>query len=204
MGELIAFVDTETTGLHADRHPMWEVAVIIYDPATRTEQAAMTWQLALSGPQLADADPVALELNGFHARYGQTCGLTSPVTAIEEIVAYIGTAHLAGAVVSFDEERLRRLAWEAGVEPRWHYHLIDVEALAIGYLNGVAAGRNAVAHPGSSSGGRVPDVARLLPWKSADLSRAVGVDPDSFDGKHEAEVDARWALAIYEAVTRHG
>lgn len=204
MGDLICFVDTETTGLHADRHPVWEVAVVTYDPVARQKDSSLVWQLALNGQELADADPVALELNGFHARYGQTCGLTSPGTAIAEIVDWIGEAHLAGAVVSFDEERLRRLAWAHGIEPRWHYHLIDVEALAIGYLNGVAAGRNAVAHPGSSSGGRVPDVARLLPWKSADLSRAVGVDPDGFDGKHEAEVDALWALAIYEAVTRRG
>ena len=63
--------------------------------------------------------------------------------------------------------------------PRWHYHLIDVEALAIGFL--------------AAKGTRFD-----LPWDSDDLSRAVGVEP--LEARHEALYDALWAKQIYETV----
>jgi hypothetical protein len=58
----------------------------------------------------------------------------------------------------------------------WHYHLIDVEALI--------AGRLAIAPP----------------WKSDDLSRAIGVEPPSDQDRHTAIGDARWVKQMYEAV----
>jgi hypothetical protein len=85
----------------------------------------------------------------------------------------------------------------------WHYHVIDVEALAAGYL---AAIRQDAAELGYHDRPDTPqyehegnlEIARL-PWKSDSLSRAVGVEPDDFD-RHTALGDARWAKAIYEAV----
>ena len=71
----------------------------------------------------------------------------------------------------------------------WEYHLVDVEALAAGWL---AAGHD------WSQGPPVGDRA-TPPWSSEELSRAVGVDPDDFD-RHTALGDARWAAAIYDAV----
>jgi hypothetical protein len=92
--------------------------------------------------------------------------------------------HLVGAVVSFDEERLRKLLRANGACPEWHYHLIDVEALAVGWIAGADQ-----------------EAARLaLPWKSDDLSRAIGVEPPSDEERHTALGDARWAKAIYEKI----
>ncbi|MGH3304433.1 MAG: hypothetical protein ACRDOK_22680 [Streptosporangiaceae bacterium] len=92
-------------------------------------------------------------------------------------------AHLAGAVVSFDAEVLGARMRAHGICPSWHYHLIDVEALAVGCL----ARRGAVV---SSFG---------LPWKSDDLSAALGVQV-SHEDRHTALGDARWALRIWDAV----
>jgi hypothetical protein len=76
----------------------------------------------------------------------------------------------------------------------WHYHLIDVEALAAGWI---AAQSGPV--PILIAGANVGLVSGRPPWRSEELSRAVGVDPDDFD-RHTALGDARWAKAIYEAV----
>ena len=40
----------------------------------------------------------------------------------------------------------------------------------------------------------------VLPWRSTDLSLALGVDPTDFEPKHSALADARWAKALYEKI----
>lgn len=212
----VAFVDTETTGLDPERHEIWEVGLILPD-GTEHE-----WQLPVD---LSRADPIALNIGRFHDRY-KTTWADSYEDAdwlrefAREFVALTRGLHLAGAVVSFDAERLWQLLRNNGECPMWHYHLVDVEALAAGWLAGRAAGVNiatpvetadcnwtmrntedgpesfcmahATSHKAAEHHGRPP-------WKSNDLSRAVGVNPDHFD-RHSALGDARWAKAIYEAV----
>lgn len=169
----IAFVDTETFGLNPDVHPIWEIAVIRGDDEHR-------WQVWRSASQLAMADSEALTINGYYDRAGQGLVLT-PLQSIERFVEITDGCHLAGAVVSFDEERIRREYVELlGFPDRfpWNYHVIDVEAMAVGAL--------------TAAGHRVE-----LPWNSDDLSERLGVQAEP--GRHSALADARWAKAIYEA-----
>lgn len=172
----LAFVDTETTGLHPDWHQIWEVGLIVDDRERR-------WLLPVD---LGRADPIALRIGRFHDRHPDGHDFTRaaattydhatpPEVFAQEFARLTRGRHLVGAVISFDEERLRLLLTANGACPEWHYHLVDVEALAAGKL-------------------AIPP-----PWDSADLSRAALVDPDQFD-KHTALGDARWAKAIYEAV----
>jgi oligoribonuclease (3'-5' exoribonuclease) len=181
---VILFVDTETLGLDPDLHAIWEVAAILYNPETDKVEDTQVWQLGLTSEQMAQADPVALDICQFEKRRADSIMHTDPFEFAVEFAALASGYHLAGAVVSFDEERLRRLLAQHGVDHTWHYHLIDVEALAIGYLN-------AREDP--------PDAATRLPWKSDSLSWALGVEPDEA-GRHTAMGDAKWALAIYRAV----
>lgn len=166
MKSQLAFVDTETTGLDPDRHEIWEVGLIV-------DEMEHQWFLPVD---LGSADAIALKVGGFHDRY--QCG-PNP-TPLDEFSAEFASLtrgrHLVGAVVSFDEERLRKLLRANGACPEWHYHLIDVEAMIVGRLRGAG-----------------------IPWKSDELSRTVGVNPDEFD-KHTALGDARWAKAIYETI----
>ncbi len=175
----IAFVDTETTGLDPDRHEIWEVGLIVND-------VEYSWQLQVD---LGQAEAIALRISGFHDRYDFATLGSHLWDFATDFADYTRGCHLAGAVISFDEERLRKLLRRNGACPEWHYHLIDVEALAVGYL----AGQGHV-HPGD-------EVAchRQLPWDSEALSIALGVDPTEFD-RHTALGDARWAKAVYEAV----
>jgi len=111
----------------------------------------------------------------------------------EAFAALTRGAHLVGAVISFDEERLRRLLRANGECPMWHYHLVDVEAMAAGWI-GHLDSTGDIEH---AAWGYVDDAEP--PWDSTNLSLAVGVDPEQFD-RHTALGDARWARAIYDAL----
>jgi oligoribonuclease (3'-5' exoribonuclease) len=238
----VCFVDCETTGLEPDRHAIWEVGLIT------PYGDEHVWQFPIVE---VNADPFALDIGQWWDRRWSddndvplldavynahtdkarrknfpTQGRAVPPNATwcRHFRDLVGTSHLCGAVVSFDEERLRRLLRSMGVLPRWHYHLIDVEALAAGWLAGRAKGvdialaqapegddcrwtmRNTedgpesvcLAHASSHKPIKTPSIA-VPPWDSGELSRAVGVDPDDFD-RHTALGDARWAKAIYQAV----
>lgn len=201
----VCFLDTETTGLDPDRHSIWEVGLITPDAREHL------WQFPVYE---VNADPFALDIGRWWDRRWSTDNEVDVLNAIYEAdnaksrrknfpedgkaikpdrrwCSYfrdlVGTSHICGAVPSFDEERLRRLLLANGVRPRWHYHLIDVEALAAGYIYGNwpdDLDKRSIAAP---------------PWDSNDLSRAVSVAPGNFD-RHSALGDARWAKAIYEAV----
>lgn len=200
----ICFIDTETTGLDPDRHAIWEVALITPGGDEHV------WQFPVS--EMA-ADPFALNIGRYWDRHWGTGNEVPVLNAIYDahnaksrrknfpdegrairadstwarrFRDLTAGCHLAGAVISFDEERLRRLLHSLGVLHRWHYHLIDVEALAAGYLASMAHGLDNLD-------------PLQLPWDSDALSAALGVTVSDED-RHTALGDARWARAIYDAV----
>lgn len=190
----LAFVDCETTGLDPDRHEIWELAVV-------SEKGDLHAHLPVD---LRRADPTGLRVGRFYDRYefqainyGTAYGTMHrnhqwdeipPGRLAWEVARRLDGHHMVGAVPNFDAEFIARWLRAHGQAPTWHYHLIDVEALAVGWLHG--------ADPSA-----VGKVYRRNSWDSNILSRAVGVDPDEFD-RHTALGDARWAKALYEAVTR--
>lgn len=193
----LAFVDLETTGLDPDRHEPWEIAIIRRDPDGSV--TTVHWDVEVD---LSRADAGALRIGGYYRRRDAAGELWNAVEAprdvdavdpddwhivgrvesqlaAEDVAEALADAHLVGAVPSFDAAFLDRWLRRNGQAPAWHYHLIDVEALAAGH-------------------------ARVAPpWNSNDLSRAVGVEPDEF-GRHTAMGDVRWAMAIYDAVMGGG
>lgn len=194
----VCFVDTETTGLDPDRHEIWEVGLIL------PGGAEYEWQLPVD---LSRADPIALNIGRFHERrwsyisYPDRPALMAPESFAPTFVKLTRGLHLAGAVVSFDEKRLERLLRANGECPMWHYHLVDVEALAAGCLRERArewAGRTGGDQDLSEDVESMRAIA-TPPWSSTTLSLAVGVNPEDFD-RHTALGDARWVKAIYEAV----
>lgn len=190
----VVFIDTETLGLDPDHHPVWEVGMIV----GRTE---FLWHVHVTEREKSLAHPIALDIGRFDERYGQDAEVITRRELAQNLWHHIPKgAHLAGAVVSFDEERLRRLMWAEGLSPRWHYHLIDVETLAAASLITTFATIQEVGkNPDADGPTQAEAMLAYPPWKSDDLSRAIGVDPEDFD-RHTALGDARWAKAIYERV----
>jgi len=191
----LCFVDTETTSLRPDRRA-WEIAVIARDTEGRDKEH--TWFVDADQLDLGSADLMALKIGRFHDRHPQfrddgaaTIAALDEADVLEAVEAVTRGAHLVGAVPNFDAEVLGARMRAQGICPSWHYHLVDVEALAVGWLNGRGPAKWLNA-------GELAAIA-APPWKSDDLSRAAGVDPDQFD-RHTALGDARWARAIWDAV----
>lgn len=194
---MIAFTDCETLGLDPDRHAIWEAATILWDEATHTEVTRRSWQIEITDEEYASADSTALQIGRYRDRRVPPALRCSKAQFASEFAELTAGVHLAGAVISFDEERLRRLLLAEGHAPAWHYHLIDVESVAVGFLHGVETGAQRVR------GGRPrtpPAVARHLPWRSIDLTHHLGIEV-SAEMKHTAEGDAEWALALWRACT---
>jgi hypothetical protein len=192
----LCFLDTETTGVHPGRQ-VWEIAMIRRDDSGETEASFFV------DVDLSAADPFGLSVGRFYERHphGQylsgrsnTPGGKSitdePLTVIDaahEVARMTHGAHIVGIVPNFDTETLDPLLRAHGLIPAWHYHLIDVEAMAVGYLRG--------------RGWEDITDAIDVPWRSDDLSRACGVEPPSDDERHTALGDARWAQRWYDAIT---
>jgi oligoribonuclease (3'-5' exoribonuclease) len=175
----LCFVDTETMGLDPDRHEIWEVGLIVR--SEDSNDVEYEWKLPVRHPEYADQ--IALTINGYYDRQDETyIKYQSALYQLHEIndFAYdflmlTMRSHLVGAVVSFDEERLRKLLLREGYTPMWHYHLVDVESLVAGKL------------------GWTP------PWKSSELWEKMGINEEDY-AKHTALGDARLARDLYDLV----
>lgn len=196
----IVFLDTETLGLDHDA-PIWEFAAIRRQ-ASGTETSLHIFIEHEPEPWLSEMPA------RFAADYRDRYNLVDDIPvyteydAAEMIVDFLHDdeqpPHIVGAVPDFDTTRLTRLLVRnefAGVTrcerialacqtmPHrlpWHYHLIDVENLAVGYLSAL---------------GQLIDP----PYKSDTLSAALGVDPEQFD-RHTAMGDVLWVRAQYDAI----
>jgi DNA polymerase III epsilon subunit-like protein len=180
----IVFLDTETTGLHPLNDQVWEIAAIRREPDGQESQWHMLVGHAPPSEEYLASDFAA----DYKARYDPERAVVRAVAVDRMRRLFAGRVHLVGMVPSFDAERLghmRRLAGFDEPDP-WHYHLIDVETLVVGYLAGLHANYD-------------PAERRQPPWDSEELSRAVGVNPDDF-ARHTAMGDVLWCRALYDAV----
>lgn len=193
----LCFLDTETDGVHPDRR-VWEIGAIRRDP----DGTQYAWS-AYVEINLDTADPYGLQVGRFYDRHPlgrYLSGLDHEPPEPQDTYHGLGTyftahaaarqvarithgAHLVGCVPNFDSEALSGFLRDNLLLPAWHHHLIDVEALAIGWLTG--RGRLDAPAP---------------PWRSDDLSRACGVEPPGDDDRHTALGDARWAMRWYDAI----
>lgn len=225
----LAFVDCETTGLDPLRHEVWEVALVVRtlpdEEGKSPPDEERHWFLPVD---LGAADPVALSIGGYYERYEAPPAqrdVTRGGVKYREWIDHVGEfatefarlthgAQLVGAVPSFDAGFLGPLLRTHGACPGWHYHLIDVEPLAWGWVHGR---RKQLTKIVDGLGSR-PDYADLrvalvaelrgleaaikaigLPFESEELSRACGVDPDRYP-KHTARGDVDWVMALYDKV----
>lgn len=203
----VAFIDTETLGLDPIRNPIWEIAVIVDDVEhVWTQQVPRVLPVVEDGHLVADTAPYVsrwvLENTRFLDYDPDDPAHLAPEQSILRFCDLVDGRHLVGAVPSFDEERLRwmyRLHMDpAATQFPWHYHLIDVEAMAVGYLSSMRhAGLDLVGYDGY----KVPEPKRVeLPWNSDDLSNALGIPGPPPGERHTALGDARWAKRMYEAM----
>ena len=173
----VVFLDTETTGLDPAVEEVFEVAVICGQ--TGDEFVA---RLEPRPHTVASMHPKAVEVNRYHERTSDPgWRWSSPHATADTLRKYLHGAHIVGAVPDFDTRFLTAWYKQMGQDvPRWHYHLIDIENLAYGWMMReplTAQERNELAS---------------LPINSDRLSQMCGVDPVPDDERHTALGDARW------------
>lgn len=206
----LVFLDTETDGVHPDRK-VWEVGMIRRDKHGSHEISFFV------DIDLSTADPFGLQVGKFYERHPLGRQLSAAGTndrptfapidgslyggamlnrraAAMRVARWTHGAHVIGAVPNFDTESLAPVLREAGLTPAWHYHLIDVESMIIGFIHACAQD----ASPAREAELRA---AVALPWKSDDLSRVIGVEPPTEAERHTALGDARWAARIWDRIT---
>lgn len=201
----LAFVDTETTHLDPRHGDAWEIAVI-----RRREDGVDTEYLWQIRPDLATADPVSLKIGKFRERFAVPDGWDAikfipsgpPMRSLLPAMLFDLQEALSGAVIvgsnpGFDVAFLTKLLQRHGRKLPWHYRPIDIATLAAGYEHGKAA-----SNPGGDY--LFPADFPQHPYKSYDLSRAVGVEPPTAEAAHTALGDARWARDVHDAITNHG
>lgn len=203
----LAFIDTETTSLRHDRR-IWEIGMIVRDD--ESEQDYTYWDkmyIDIQDLDLGNADPFSLRVGRFHERhpqmkydnpvraaYGGDAGSwRSELSVLTEVEWLTRDATLVGAVVNFDAEVLASRMRANGIAPSWHYHLIDIEPMVYGYLAGL---RNCSDFRTTEDDLTLPS----LPWKSTDLSEAIGVDQPPESERHTALGDAMWVMRMYDKV----
>lgn len=209
----LAFLDLETTGLDPDRHEIWEIGLILRYPDLADVE--YLWRIE---PDLTRADPTGLRIGRFYERTStmaradkgehynladwddEASGLdqpwSDPAALAEDLARLLDGAHIVGAVPSFDAAFLSRWLPKMGQAFTAHYHLIDVEAMAVGHL---IAKRHFTAPDGSDLDYSL-GVLTSPPWNSNELSRALGIEPNVYE-RHTALGDARWVRDQYDAIT---
>lgn len=184
-------LDFETTGLGHGRRA-WEYAAIRRDYADNGGFTETTHHGFVS-IDIRHADPFALKVGGFWDRHpsgrkmsGKTAIPGPPAEsrhdAARDLMRVTFGAHIVGINPSFDTETLEPWLRTEGYQAGWDYHLIDVAAMAYGWL--------------AARGAEVD-----LPWKSDALAWSCGVEPPPDHERHTALGDARFALRWYDALT---
>jgi len=124
----LAFLDTETTGLNPNVHEIIDFAVIVVEG----DKILNTYQTKIKPQRLDQADPKALEINGFK----EEDWLSAPsITEVgPRIAELLQGCTLVGHNVSFDEAILKQNLQRANVPYSIPYHKIDTVTLAFEHL----------------------------------------------------------------------
>lgn len=193
----IAFIDTETTGLHVDKQ-LWEVAIIRRDPFTPEANGmwSETRYEAFVPVDLSNADLFGLDVGKFYERHPTGRYLSGRVRAEEEQIlwdAYSVAVEVArmthgarfiGAAPSFDAEVLGDFLRKHGLLPTWHHRLIDTHDLLTGYL----IGRN------------LTKPSDIFEMSKRDKEGLAGVPPLLEKNEHTAMGDAQHEADIWDAI----
>lgn len=175
-----ASVDVETTGLVAGIHQIWEVAIVLDD--------GTEWATMIEDVRLSNADPQALQIGRFWQRWDVVDpdpAKRTAVSAAKTVAQTLAGRVLVGSNPAFDARFLEQLLRGANRAPSWHYSVVDIKAMAAGWLHG----RDDELQP------------TILPWSSYALSEACGISPPSHEERHTALGDSRWAARLYRHLT---
>lgn len=182
MTKPMVFLDTETTGLHADRRA-WEIALVRREEGTTR---AVTIFIDVRDIPLHQADPTALQIGRFYERHPDF-GHALPSGAVHlresEAMALVAEmtdgAELYGLNPLFDTECLEAAMRRHGRTPSWWRTPVDIAVLARGFV--IGQGISVDPHRGTDR-----------------LSEQCGVEAPSAEDRHTALGDTLWLVKWYD------
>lgn len=174
---IIAFLDTETTGIDPATATVIEVAIIKRDTDTGMETRFHTL-IKPTEQELADAQPKALEINGYAANPQRWTKAPTMAEAGPRIADFLHrTNFLVGHNVSFDEAMIKAALKRHNILAQIPYHKVDTVTLVREHLFPLGLQR--------ASMDKVRD---FLGW--------------SKEGAHTAMKDAEDAMRLYDLTWR--
>ncbi|SHY23638.1 Uncharacterised protein [Mycobacteroides abscessus subsp. abscessus] len=185
----IAFLDTETTGLHAQRRA-WEIAIIRRDPGQLDRTIVI--YVDVQDLDLDNADQGGLMYGRFWERHPQAAGIALPdeghvlcreSEALEFVREWTAGAQIVGVNPWFDIQTLAEAFTRHGGEPSWHYLPECLISIAKGYVCALKT------VPASTSEG---------------LSAQCSVPVPRGAARHSALGDALWAKRWYDVLVCGG
>lgn len=226
MSAPLVFLDTETTGLHPKREAWEIAMIRRFVPDNHEHEISFYIDIDDLNMAAADPMALKIgkfwerHPQSTGQRYRTSCSVLGdddmPLTiggerqivhgddpivltvadACKVINHFTAGAHIVGAVPNFDTEVLDGLLRRHNWLPRWHYHLVDVENLAVGYLRALLDTGNLdwVAARASELGDAIDP-----PWSSRELGDILGVEQIE-STLHTALGDADWAKRMYDRV----
>lgn len=125
----LLFVDTETTGLDADKFEIIDLAAVLTTPDNKTVLSSLEVKFRMERPDVAEKK--ALEVNGYNEIdwAPEKCASDRNTVALQ-LLKMADDAVLIGHNVSFDERFLTTFLARLNHKPNWHYHKIDTVVLA--------------------------------------------------------------------------
>jgi hypothetical protein len=213
----IAFLDTETTGLDALRHEMWELAFILREDEHDPRDSDQEYIYQFWPTRLDAADPTALKVNRFFDRVevrptNGPGGLrsvytsaedseggwipTHPMEAAPEIASRLDGAIIIGSNPAFDALHhigmLDRWLRRNGAAGTWHYRAIDIWPLAYGFWLGQLNAMEA------------DEFQRSRPFLGmpSDMLYAEIAGNSTEHARHTALGDCRMARDVWDAIHR--
>jgi hypothetical protein len=135
----------------------------------------------LTNREFVAADATSLEIGNYDERYDPVEAITKR-SAAAIIADFTDDAVLAAATPDFDALNLANILEAAGLEPKWHYKLLDVTTFASGVLYAK----------------EVWTEDTLWPSSLGECADELGVDVSNID-RHTAMGDAVYHMAVYDA-----
>lgn len=178
----ICFVDTETTSLDPHTRVAWDVGLIRREEDGSEKRTQFF--VELTNREFIAADSTSLEIGNYDERYDPLEAI-SKRSAAALIAEYTDGAVLAAATPDFDALGLANILEAAGLQPKWHYKLLDVTTFANGVL--LAKGQM--------------DIDEAWPSSLGYVTGRLGIEVNEFP-RHEALGDAELHMAVYDAAVR--
>jgi DNA polymerase-3 subunit epsilon len=127
MEKLLLFIDTETTGLDADRHEVIEVAYLLFDVSTK--KILDRWSAKIIPQDLHTANPIALKINGYTEEKWKDA--IHPKIACQKLLsAFDKSRVLVGHNISFDMRFLGSMFQRCQIPIQGPFDSIDTKTLA--------------------------------------------------------------------------